>query len=255
MIRGPAEYLLRFDDLSPRMSRPRWAQFRELISEFELRPILAVIPAYHECQSREEANDPAFWEEMRSLELAGATIALHGYRHLCLNQGKSLLRLHSRSEFAGVDYRVQREWVQAGAGILKRKGLHPRLWVAPRHGFDRNTLLALKDAQIEYLSDGFARAPVMRGGITWIPQQLWGPVKKNKGLWTICIHPETATASDVEALRRFLETYKGQFTSFERVIAEWPAGTLGPLEKLYEVAAQWRVQLRYTRARRRRSSR
>jgi len=45
---------------------------------------------------------------MRTLEAAGATITLHGYRHLCRSKGKSLVPLHSHSEFAGVPQELQR---------------------------------------------------------------------------------------------------------------------------------------------------
>ena len=69
-----------------------------------------------------------------------------------------------------------------GSKTLRTYGLNPKLWVAPRHGFDRNTLRALQQEGIGYLSDGFARIPFRRGGITWIPQQLWEPVRKSSGL-------------------------------------------------------------------------
>lgn len=44
MIPKPAQYLLRFDDLCPTVSRARWERFLPLIEEFGIRPILAVIP-------------------------------------------------------------------------------------------------------------------------------------------------------------------------------------------------------------------
>ena len=52
-------------------------------------------------------NDPEFWKKMQSLESAGATIAMHGYQHLCESRGKSILGLHEKTEFAGIAKDVQ----------------------------------------------------------------------------------------------------------------------------------------------------
>lgn len=242
MIPNPAQYLLRFDDLCPTIARSRWEQFLPLIDEFGIRPILAVVPENRDHRLDRCEPDPEFWARMRALEAAGATIALHGYRHLCRSKGKSLVPLHSHSEFAGVPQELQREWISAGLSILRVHGLNPRVWVAPRHGFDMNTLEALRLQGIQLLSDGLARIPFVRGGITWIPQQLWSPVEKRKGLWTICLHSNTIRSSQVDGLREFLRQHAAQFTSVERVEAEFKPGPLAATERIYETIAQWRVR-------------
>lgn len=251
MIPRPAQYLLRFDDLCPTIKPARWQRCRKLIEEFRIRPILAVVPDNRDSDLDGSPADPEFWEQMREMEAGGATIAVHGYQHLCCSRGESLLGLHSRTEFAGVDFQTQRKWIRAGFAILEEKGLHPRLWVGPRHGFDRNTLQALRSAGVKYISDGFARVPYRRFGLTWIPQQLWGPVVKSKGLWTICIHPHAAGSADVDRLRRFLEIHGDQVTSFDRVVTDFAAGHLGLWERIYQRIALGRVQRRYRRRRRR----
>ncbi len=247
MIPKPAQYLLRLDDLCPTHSAARWEQFRKVIEEFGIRPILAVIPDNRDPQLNGSPYDPRFWDQMREMESAGAAIAVHGYQHRCHALGESLLGLDRRSEFDGVDPDTQRAWIRAGFEILRDKGLHPRLWVAPRHGFDRNTLRALQAERVEYISDGFARVPHRRHGVMWIPQQLWSPVAKSKGLWTICIHPHTAKDLDAKRLRWFLKSYWPQFTSFDRVVKEFEGLALGPRERIYEGLALWRVQARRRR--------
>ena len=92
------------------------------------------------------------------------------------------------------------------------------------------------------LSDGFARVPFTCGGITWIPQQLWEPLEKPHGLWTICTHPNTAGDSLVERLRWFLRDHGAQFTSVERVLTDLRPAKLNPAERIHEALAQWRVQ-------------
>ena len=242
MLPKPAQYLLRCDDLCPAVAAERWRRLQALIEEFGIRPILAVVPDNRDPDLQLGPPDPDFWARMRAMEAAGATIALHGYRHLCTSAGRRLVPLHGWSEFAGVPEETQREWIHEGLRILRGHGLNPRLWVAPRHGFDRRTLAALQAEGISLLSDGFARVPFTRGGLTWIPQQLWAPVKKTKGLWTICVHASTARDWELEGLRAFLSGHSGQFTSVERVVAEFQPARLSLGEQFYERCALWRIR-------------
>lgn len=252
MVPKPAQYLLRFDDLCPTISRARWERFLPLIEQFGLRPILAIVPDNLDSDLDRAAPDPDFWPRMRALEAAGAAIALHGYQHLCRSRGHSMIPLHRHTEFAGVDLETQVEWIEAGLTILRNEGLNPRVWVAPRHGFDLNTLRALRREGISVLSDGFARVPFTRGGLTWIPQQLWAPVEKSEGLWTICVHTNTAHALLVDQLETFLRSHAAQFTSVDRVLAEMKPGPLSLGERMWEMIATWRVKVSRSRKRTRR---
>ncbi|MGB8259828.1 MAG: DUF2334 domain-containing protein [Terracidiphilus sp.] len=250
MIPRPAQYLLRFDDLCPTASPARWARFVTLIRETGVRPILAVIPDNLDQTLNQSPPEPGFWEQMRALEAAGATIALHGYHHLCKSKGKSLLPLHRHTEFAGVRATTQQQWINEGLRLLHAEGLTPKLFVAPRHGFDHATLYALRQEGIKVLSDGFAREPFRRGGLTWIPQQLWGTLEKESGLWTICVHADSAHEWQVEQLRRFIGKHEAQFTSFERVMEELPAVRLGLIERFTASLRMWRVRISHERKRR-----
>jgi hypothetical protein len=247
MIPRPAQYILRCDDLCPTASQPRWQRFLCLIDEFRIQPILAVVPDNQDPVLQLSPPDPEFWKRIRALEKAGASIGLHGFRHLSKSRGGSLLALHRTTEFAGVPEDTQRQWIHAGLQILRGHGLNPRIWVAPRHGFDAQTLRALREEGIDVLSDGFARVPFCRGGLTWIPQQLWEPVEKTHGLWTICVHPDTAEDSLVDRLRAFLREHAAQFTSVERVLTELCPTRLGMAERVHEALALWRVQGRLVR--------
>ncbi len=243
MIPASAEYLLRIDDLCPTISAERWRRVESLIEEFRLQPILAVVPDNQDPALQISPPDPNFFQRMSALEAAGAIIGLHGYRHLCESRGRSLLGLARTSEFAGVAAETQRTWIREGLRILRAQGLNPKIWVAPRHGFDRHTLEALCAEGVTVLSDGFARVPFRRGGLTWIPQQLWGPVDKSRGLWTICVHPNTVSDAEIEALRAFLMVHSGQFTSVHRVLFRSQLTTLTPAERIYAEAALWRLKI------------
>jgi predicted deacetylase len=234
----PAQYLLRFDDLCPTVCRERWGACRALIEEFELRPVLAIVPDNHDPDLERSAPDASFWEQMRAMEKAGATVALHGYRHLCASRGRSLVPLHRETEFAGVNMQTQHEWIRAGLRILRDHGLDPKMWIAPRHGFDAYTLRALRMEGIKMLSDGFARAPFRRQGLIWIPQQLWAPAHKKAGLWTVCVHPNTAGNEQITELRCFLRSHDARFTSVDRVLEELQPRELAASE---QAVAAWRL--------------
>jgi predicted deacetylase len=191
---------------------------------------------------QQQPADPDFWGAMRALEAAGATIALHGFQHVCASEGKSPVPLHQRSEFAGVDENTQRQWIHAGLTILRERGLNPKVWVAPRHGFDEATLRALKAEGIEVLSDGFTLIPFKRGEVTWIPQQLWGPVEKRRGLWTICMHCNSARDEEVDSLVAFMRRNAQKFTSVDRVLSEFDVRELDAGERVYERLALLRIQ-------------
>ena len=244
MTARPAQYLLRFDDLCPTWARERWERFEPLLAEFGVRPILAVVPENHDEGLAPAAPDAEFWQTMRAMQAAGAVIGLHGFRHICASRGRSLVPLHVVSEFAGVAEATQRAWIHEGLEILRGHGLNPTIWVAPRHGFDRATLRALRAEGIGVLSDGFARRPFVRDGVVWIPQQLWAPEAKPSGLWTLCLHANTAPDGLAERLGAFLREHAEQFTTVERVMAEFEPEPLSIAESAGAAAAVLRINSR-----------
>jgi predicted deacetylase len=243
-IPEPAQYLLRIDDLCPTVHHRRWQRLATIIHDFGIQPILAVVPDNQDSELQQSPPDLEFWSKIREMQTGGAAIAIHGYRHQCVQQGKSIIPFHRYTEFAGRPLQEQREMLRLGMEMLRAEGLNPRLWVAPRHGFDRNTLAALLDVGIGYLSDGFAQRPFLRGGVVWIPQQIWAAEPRNKGLWTICLHPNSVTHTHARELRTFLNSFAGQFTSFDRVVSDNHASRLGFTERLYETTAMRRLSLR-----------
>jgi predicted deacetylase len=249
MASSPAQYLIRFDDLCPTMLSDRRESFLSLLSRYEIAPILAVVPDNQDPDLDLQPPEPDFWDRMRSCEAAGATIAMHGYRHLSTSRGRSLIRLHRETEFTGVSESQQREWIRRGLEILRGHGLNPRLFVAPRHGFDRNTLRALACEGLGVLSDGFALRTFTRHDIVWIPQQLWEPVVKSTGLWTICIHTNTATAALEDKLGTFLRSNAKQFTTFNKVIAGNIPDNLRWSERVAESIAYQRIKIKTARKR------
>ncbi len=244
MIPSPARYLLRVDDLCPTVNREPWFRLAALIEEHCLRPILAVVPDNRDPELRVSEHDESFWQQMYAMQRAGAAIALHGYQHRTGSRGRSLVPLHRNSEFAGVSALTQSTWIRSGIEMLRLHGLNPSLWAAPRHGFDEHSLRALRAEVIVGVSVGFAREPFVRGELTWIPQQLWGPLEKRSGLWTICLHVNTMTPRQFDDFTAFVRGHTAQFTSVEEALAEFPPSRLNLMERLREIVAYARFACR-----------
>jgi hypothetical protein len=236
-----ARYLLRFDDLCPTMDKKQWLRFSCLIREFNLKPILAIVPDNRDPELMVQDPDPDFWDEMRSLKAAGATIGLHGFQHLCTGSGGGLIPLHTQTEFAGIAQEMQNRWIEKGREILRSHGLDPAIWVAPRHGTDKATVAALRSQGLAVLSDGFAENPFVDRGVLWIPQQLWGPVEKKSGVWTICLHANTASDALCEELHQFLSHFATQFTSVDEVLR---TGSPYPTRSIRDRIFHWRLMKR-----------
>ena len=246
---GRAQYLLRFDDLCPTMDRARWQRFLPLLARYRIEPILAIVPDNRDPELEQVSRDPDFWEHMRRLQSDGATVGLHGYQHLCHENGHSLVDLHRNTEFAGAPADLQRSWIRKGLAILEEHKLTPRVWVAPRHGFDRATIDILRDEGIGIISDGLASVPYRRAGLVWLPQQLWGPVVKKAGLWTIAYHSNTATDEEVQQLDRFLDRFRERFTTVDRVLSEWPIAGFTLSDRFDHTRALLRIRLSRMRRR------
>ncbi len=251
-MNSKARYLLRFDDLCPTMSRAGWERFHTLIRQYKLKPILAIVPANQDPDLMIDPPDQKFWNEMRELEAIGACIGLHGLTHLNDQRGRSLIPLHRETEFAGAMEPAQQKKIAQGIHLLKEQGLTSRIWVAPRHGFDRNTLRALQSAGLNLLSDGLAERPFLKGGVVWIPQQIWEPVSKQSGLWTICIHANTSTAAQFAELGDFIRTHHEQFTSVEDALVEFTPSPLNIVEAVATWVRLTRIRISKWRKRRRR---
>jgi hypothetical protein len=238
-----ARYLLRFDDLCPTMDKMQWSRFARLIAEFHLKPILAIVPDNRDPELVLADPDPDFWQHMRDLKATGATIGLHGYQHRCTGQGGGLIPLHRQTEFAGIAQETQRLWIKKGLEILSGCALTPEIWVAPRHGTDEATLAVLRDLGLSVISDGFAEAPFRDDGVLWIPQQLWAPVKKKSGVWTICLHANTASDALCDDLRQFLSDFAGQFTSVDEIVKTESYPPRSVSDRIFHWRLLWRIHL------------
>jgi len=216
----PARYLIRLDDALPTLRTETWEVVENLLDEYEIKPMVAVIPNNHDDAMEFNETDPYFWERVKSWKSKGWSIALHGYSHSYhkINRKHSLVPLHDRSEFVGLSLEVQRNKFAKASRVFSEKGIKPDLFIAPSHSFDETTLSAMKtETSLRIVSDGIALSPYFFCGIWFLPQQLWKFKWRPFGIWTVCLHPNTISSLELKDLETALSKYHNMFISLDEV--------------------------------------
>jgi hypothetical protein len=244
-----ARYLIRLDDACDTMRRDNWSRVEEVLQAHGVQPIAAVIPDNRDPSLQLEPPDRGFWDKVAGWVRKGWSVALHGHTHLMRpTDARLVLPFYSRSEFGGLPLSLQCEKIRAAWSIFGAHGVDPRIWVAPAHSFDLDTLRAVHlETPIRLISDGIACDTFRAHGFDWIPQQLWSFAERPFGLWTVCLHPNTMRAADIDALDRSLGgRYRGRVVG----VADLPmrARRRSVRDRLFEIYF-WR---RWRRAARRR---
>tara|TARA_B100000242_G_scaffold27833_1_gene16873 strand:+ start:117 stop:902 length:786 start_codon:yes stop_codon:yes gene_type:complete len=191
--------IFRFDDIHPLMDLEAFELIESLSNFCPLSIMLCVIPENKD-KSLIKSNLPIidFWNKLLLIESRGVTIGLHGLEHKLKFSRKSLLNVSKQSEFTGLKYSSQREMILRGLSILRKKGLNPKFFAAPAHGFDKTTLKVLNDINFKNISDGFTRNVCIKDGLTWIPLKTWKPSTIFFGSFnTVCLHPNKSNIKTI----------------------------------------------------------
>ncbi len=233
-MRHEPKYIIRLDDACPTFTLAKWKRFFDLFEKYEIKPLIAIIPANRDPSLIvEKRSCEEFWEMTREWERKGYMLALHGYDHLYINNDAGILGYTRHSEFCTLSLEKQKEKIKKGCEIFIANGLHkPKLFIAPSHSIDMNTLRALKANGIKIISDGRYTHPYSKYGLTWIPCQLSFPKQKKSGLWTICYHPETCSEEGFALLRSFVKNNSEKFKYSEADLKPSPLKLTDHLELL-----------------------
>lgn len=215
----PANYLIRLDDAHHRYDKDKWQRIEQMLFEYDVKPIVAVIPDNRDPQiSAAPAADPAFWSTVRAWQDKGWAIAIHGLHHVLIPAKNPTLSFAKHSEFCGKSVNEQVDMLRAALKIFKTEQCSPAYFVAPAHGYDSNTIEAIKQTGANLVvSDGFCFRPVQQSGIRYIPQQLWRPRRMPFGLWTICLHPSSMGERDFDRMGRFIKEFRSAIVSADEI--------------------------------------
>jgi predicted deacetylase len=208
------QYILRLDDASPMHHRDNWYRMEELLDRYRIKPMVGIIPDNQDASFAGYETDVDFWRKALNWKDKGWAVAMHGYQHVYVTKQGGLNPVQQRSEFAGLPLAEQKLKIASGVAIMREHGINPRIFIAPSHTFDANTLIALKEASdIRIISDTIAREIYYDKGFCFIPQQS-GRVRRLPFITvTFCYHPNDMTDPDFVQLERFIEVNQDRFVS------------------------------------------
>lgn len=214
-------YYFRLDDACEKRDIEKWGRMEDLLDKYKIRPLVGIIPKCEDTMMDKYTIDPYFWEKVDKWVKKDWVIALHGYNHVCISESGGMNPVNYRSEFAGVPLDIQKEKIIEGIKLFKEHGIEPRVFFAPSHTFDENTITALiESSTIRIISDTIANKPYKKYGITFVPQQSGSVRKLPLNTITFCYHPNIMLDSDFVKLDEFFKLYKKRFKQFPLVEVE-----------------------------------
>ena len=131
---------------------------KKIFDNLNIKPIVAVIPKNKD-RVKEQLFESQFLGNSAALAKQGWSIAMHGFERQFheIDRRRSIVPLHDRSEFVGLELEQQRKKIKNSLSIFKKNNVFPSVWVAPAHSFDSVTLDALtQETQIRTVSDGLS---------------------------------------------------------------------------------------------------
>ena len=199
--------ILRLDDACPKMDVDRWAKMEALCDQYHVKPLVGIIPDCKDPDMDVYAYNDAFWTEtIQRWKAKDWVLALHGYQHIFITREGGINAVNSRSEFAGISPDVQKEKIKNGICILRSHGIDPKVFYAPAHTFDHNTLIALKEeTDIRIISDTIAWDRYQKNDFTFVPQQCGKVRNLPFKTVTFCYHPNIMHDDDFSRLEDFLK--------------------------------------------------
>lgn len=228
--------LVRLDDFTPNRHHARWTRVGELLRRLRIRPLVAVVPEDRYFGSVD--SDEAFWAEVRTLA-HDCDIGLHGETHEVVPIPGGAAReifFASKSEFVGLPVEEQLRKITAAWESFARHGVRPRVFIAPNHGFDAQTVEAVRrHGKMRYISDGIALRPYSDRDLIWLPQIDWKVPMLRVGFRTVCLHPSTMGDREFARITRQLEAVHASVVSVDALDGAAPPA-LGRADRAFGLA-------------------
>jgi len=210
-----SKYILRLDDASNKRNQDNWLRIEALLDKYGIKPLVGVIPQNEDPALSIYNEDKNFWDTVKLWESKGWTIAMHGFNHVYLTNDGGINPVNARSEFAGLSLKEQKLKIAAGMKIMKEHDFDPKVFFAPAHTFDRNTLKALQEeSRIRVISDTIANDVYYDQGFYFVPQQSGRVRMLHFATVTFCYHPNEMQDMDFQVLEKFISKYRSSFVCF-----------------------------------------
>ena len=210
-----SKYIMRLDDACEKRNIKCWDRIEKILDNYGIKPLVGVIPHCEDLMMDAYPIDDRFKTRIKNWADKDWIIALHGYNHVYSSKSGGINPVNYRSEFAGESLEVQKEKIRSGVSILNNIGINPKVFFAPSHTFDENTIIALKEeSNIKIISDTIANVSYEKYGMTFVPQQSGRVRKLPFKIVTFCYHPNTMNEKDFSELEDFLKKYQEKFIPF-----------------------------------------
>jgi predicted deacetylase len=199
-----------------------WSRVEKIVLEFDVKPIMAVVPDNQDKTLKVSEPNPEFWSEVRAWQGRGWPIGMHGYQHVFATRDPGIIGINKFSEFSGLSFQEQMDKIRCSLGIFERERVKPEVWVAPAHSYDGTTETALQLAGIKYISDGLHLFPRLNScGMLAVPQQFWRFRWMPLGVWTICQHFNSWTEKHLAQFRADIERFRSNLVDFKEIVAAY----------------------------------
>lgn len=200
---------IRLDDACPRRNLDNWERMEELLTRYDIKPLVGIIPDCKDPDMDIYDEDKDFWNKIvPHWKEKGWKFALHGYQHVFHTEDGGINPVNKRSEFAGVPLETQKDMIRIGVEILRSHDIEPTVFFAPAHTFDINTMLALEsESKIRIISDTPAGDCYLNKGFVFVPQQAGRVRELPFRTITYCYHPNIMANEDFIELEKFVTTH------------------------------------------------
>lgn len=199
--------LIRFDDIAPNMNWEMMDKCQELLNNYNLKPVMGVIPNNKDKELLKYHKREDFWQVIQKWKSYGWSIAMHGYDHIYnMDTNKQDYFGHGgKSEFYGNSYVAQLSKIKKGLEIFKKNQIKIDMFFAPNHTYDINTFKALKSSGIFKIIDGYGLMPYTMHGIQFVPQLFYKLFVLPFGIQSTQIHVNYWGNKDFNDFKNFVD--------------------------------------------------
>ena len=214
--------LIRLDDVAENMNWDLMKKSELLFDEYQIKPVLGVIP---ENKDKELLNYPKkdnFWEQVRIWKNKGWEIAMHGYTHVYDKASKNddYFNYGGESEFCGHSLETQTFRIKNGLKKFNDEKIKVRTFFAPNHAYDRNTFIALKNCGIYQIIDGYGFMPYVENDIKFIPQLFYKVLALPFGIQTTQIHLNYWKSEDFNNFEKFIKKNSNKIITYDQALGK-----------------------------------
>ena len=216
-------FLIRLDDIAENMDWDMMEKATDLFDKFNIKPILGIIPNN---KDPELLNYPKknieFWDQVRAWKQKGWEIAMHGNNHVYdkICSKTDYLGLGGSSEFCDHTYEEQYKKLKEGLEKFNSENIKIKIFFAPNHTFDKNTILALKKCVINQILDGYGLMPYEENGMQFVPQLFYKLYTVPFGVQTFQIHLNYFKQKDFEEFEKFIKSNSKKIITYEQAISK-----------------------------------